>query len=259
MIFVSYSHADELWRKRFEMMSKPISRAVPLEFWSDKKVGAGLWDTQIKAAMRRAEAVVFLVSPAFLASDYIVNTEVPYFFDAFEKRNLKIFWAYLEPCDLSHQPGKHLMDFQAMTIEGTFEGKLTPMSAMTDWQWKMAMVNGCQMIDKDFVKPRERPLLDPSVLTKSPLPRVMRNVPLLKEPARRNVEVLVYSGKWWRQTLIAAGSRQVKILHVGDKKTEPGTQFKIVAITTDAPLTKQTYPNLPDYRTKSDEIIVKRQ
>jgi hypothetical protein len=70
-------------------------------------------------------------------------------------RNLMVFWAYLEPCDLNHQPGKRIKDFQAMTLDGN----LKPMSSMTDWQWKATMVNGCQMIDSDFVKPWEKPVV----------------------------------------------------------------------------------------------------
>ena len=95
MIFVSYCHADEQWRKRFEMMSKPMSRVIPMKFWSDKHVGAGEWDKQIKKAMESSEAVVFLVSPAFLASDYITNTELPFFLKAHKEKKLMIFWAYL--------------------------------------------------------------------------------------------------------------------------------------------------------------------
>src|SRR5689334_17782584 len=100
MIFVSYSHADEEWRNRFEMMSKPMSRVLQIEFWSDKQLQAGKWERQIDAAMLKAEAAVLLVSPAFLASDYIIGTELPYFIKANEEKGLMIFWLYLEPCDL---------------------------------------------------------------------------------------------------------------------------------------------------------------
>ena len=91
MIFVSYCHADQRWRRRFEIMSKPLSRVISMEFWSDKRIHAGEWDKQIKVAMEKAEAVVFLVSPSFLASDYIVETEVNYFFRANRDRGLMIF------------------------------------------------------------------------------------------------------------------------------------------------------------------------
>jgi TIR domain len=253
MIFVSYSHADEQWRKRFEMMAKPLSRVIPMDFWSDKQIRAGEWETQIKAAMDKAEAVVFLVSPAFLASDYITNTEVPYFLKAHKERGLKIFWAYLEPCDLKHPPGKHIKAIQAMTLDGN----LKAMSSMTDWQWKEAMVKGCDMIDEDCVKPLEKPLIHPDARKKPSLPRVAKDFPLLAKPARRDVEVLVYAGKWWRQAPVKSGSCKTTI-HVGREETKSGTEFKVIALTTESPLTDPTYLNLPDHRTKSEEIVVKR-
>ncbi len=252
MIFVSYSHTDERWRKRFGMMSKPLSRVIPMEFWSDRQLKAGEWDKQIKAAMAKAEAVVFLVSPAFLASDYIINTEVPYFLKAYKERKLMIFWAYLEPCDLSHQPGKRITNFQAMTLDGT----LIAMSSMTDWQWQKAMVKGCEMID-DFVKPLERPVIHPSAKKMPCLPRIAKDFLLLEKPARRDVEGLVYAGKWWRQSVVRRGSCTTTV-YLGDDKTKPGEEFKVIALTTDFPLTEKSYLNLPDHRTKSEEITLKR-
>jgi TIR domain len=253
MIFVSYSHADGKWRKRFETISKPLSRVMPMQFWSDKQLKAGEWEKQIQAAMANAEAVVFLVSPAFLASDYIISKEVPYFLKAYEQRNVMIFWALLEPCDLSHYPGSRIKAFQAMTRDGN----LKALSSMTDWQWQETMVKGCEMIDNDFVKPIEQPMLDSSVLKKPSLPRVSKGFVLLKKPARRDVEVLVYSGKWWRQDLIKMGTQKTN-LYLGDDRTKRGEEFIILALTTDQPLKDKTYSNLPRYRTKTDEVVVRR-
>lgn len=64
MIFVSYSHADKPWRKRFETISKPLSRAESLQFWSDKNMRAGEWEKQIETAMAKAVAAVLLDEPA---------------------------------------------------------------------------------------------------------------------------------------------------------------------------------------------------
>jgi len=253
MIFVSYCHADRRWCRRFEIMSKPMSRVICMEFWSDRQIHAGEWDKQIRVAMDKAEAVVFLVSPSFLASDYIIDTEVEYFLRANTDRGLMIFWAYLEPCDLAHQPGRRIKDFQAMTLDGD----LKPMSSMTDWQWKQAMVNGCQMIDNDFIRPLETPMIHPDAKRKPSLPRVAKDFLLLKKPARRDVEVLVYAGKWWRQKPVKRGSCATTI-HVGDEKTKPGTEFQVIALTSELPLTEQTYVNLPDHRTHSEQIVVKR-
>ena len=76
-----------------------------------------------------------------------------------------------------------------------------------------------------------------------------RDFLLLKTPARRDVEVLVYAGKWWRQQVIKSGSCKTTI-YLGNEKTKSDTEFKVVALTTETPLTEQTYLNLPDYRTR---------
>lgn len=141
MIFVSYSHADEKWRKRFEIISKPLSRSEGMRFWSDRNLKAGEWEPQIKNAMKDAVAAVLLVSDNFLASDYIIEKELPYLMRAYKTHSLMIFWAYLEPCDLQRYP--EITRFQAMST-----GNLEPMSKLTEWQWKEIMVRGCGMIDE---------------------------------------------------------------------------------------------------------------
>ncbi len=251
MIFVSYSHEDKNWRQRFERISKPMSRAIPIGFWSDKNLKAGKWEQQIEEAMNKAEAAVLLVSPAFLASDYIIQKELPYFLKAHRERGLMIFWFYLEPCDIKWHP--EIKEFQAMTL-----GDLKPMSSLTDWEWQETMVRGCGMID-EFVKTLEQPVINPAVKNTA-LQKRTKDFPLLAKPARREVEVLVYSGdkKWWRQWRVKAGSSTTTI-QLGNDKTAPGTSFKVIALTTDKPLTEDNYLNIPPHRTKTEEITLVRK
>ena len=249
MIFVSYCRADEKWRKRFETISKPLSKSEKIEFWSDRKLKAGQWERQIEQAMKTALAAVLLVSDNFLESDYIMTKELPYLLRAHAERGLTIFWAYLEPCDLKRHP--EILKFQAMTLD-----ELEPMSKMNDWKWKQTMVRGCEMID-EFLKGMELPVINPSVKGKL-FARVTPNFPLLGKPAACDVEVLVYSPdkKWWRQAPVRKGTMTTKI-HLGNDKTKRGTEFPVVAITCEKPLTGGTYLNLPVYRTKS-EVTLKR-
>jgi hypothetical protein len=249
MIFVCYSRADEKWRKRFETISKPLSRSEKIEFWSDRKLNAGQWERQIDQAMKTALAAVLLVSDNFLASDYIMTKELPYFLRAHTERGLMIFWAYLEPCDLTRH--REILKFQGMTLD-----ELEPMSKMNDWKWKQTMVRGCEMID-EFLKGMERPVINPGLESKR-FARMTANFPLLEKPAARDVEVLVYSPdkKWWRQAPVRKGTITTKI-YLGSDRTKPGTEFPVVAMTCEKPLTGQTYLNLPVYRTKS-EITLER-
>jgi len=249
VIFVSYSHPDEKWRERFEIISKPLSKSENIQFWSDRKLRAGEWERQIEQAMQTALAAVLLVSDNFLASDYIMTKELPYLLRAHQERRLVILWMYLEPCDLKRHP--EITKFQAMTLE-----QLEPMSKMNDWKWKQTMVRGCEMID-EFLKGIERPVVNSNVKGKL-FPRVTDSFPLLAEPARRDVEVLVYSSdkKWWRQPPVRKGMTTTKI-YLGNENTKPGTEFPVVAMTCEKQLTQKTYLNLPDYRTKT-EVTLRR-
>jgi TIR domain len=114
MIFISYSPADEAWRKRFETLSKPLSRAECMMFWSDKNISMGEWEKELNSKMKDAVAAVLLVSDNFLASDYTVEKELPNLICANKTRGLKIVWAYVEPCDLKRFP--QITKFQAMTL-----------------------------------------------------------------------------------------------------------------------------------------------
>jgi hypothetical protein len=220
MIFVCYSHQDEAWRKRFEKISKPLARAEKMKFWSDRDIEAGDWERQIDAAMKEAVASVLMVSDNFLASDYIVQRELPYLIRAAKTRGLMIFWAYLEPCDIKRYP--EIKRFQAMTL-----GEL------------------------------EQPLIN-RVLDGKSFPTGSL-IPLLLKPARRSVEVLVYAHdqKWWRQAPVKAGERATKI-HLGDSDTKKGAKYKIVAMTTERPLTERNYLSIPPFRRKSADITLVR-
>jgi hypothetical protein len=112
------------------------------------------------------------------------------------------------------------------------------------------------MID-EFLKGIERPVVNANVKGKL-FPRVTDSFPLLAKPARRDVEVLVYSSdkKWWRQPSVRKGMTTTKI-YLGNENTKPGTRFPVVAMTCEKQLTQKTYLNLPDYRTKAEVTLTR--
>ena len=76
MIFVSYSHQDEL-AQGLRGGVAAAKRAESIRFWSDKDLMMGEWEKQIEEAMKGAVAAVLLVSDNFLASDYTVGIVLP--------------------------------------------------------------------------------------------------------------------------------------------------------------------------------------
>jgi hypothetical protein len=100
-------------------------------------------------------------------------------------------------------------------------------------------------------------VLNTAAIGKS-FPRVSQ-IPILARPARRRIEVLVYSAdkKWWRQSAVEPGKTSARI-HLGNDRTCQGERYTAIAMTTDKPLAQQTYLSLPDCRTKSPKFTLIR-
>ncbi len=77
-VFVSYSHDDQEWRRKFTLMLAPLVRDRRLELWDDTHVPAGDdWRRNIDDGMRRAGVALLLVTDSYLASRFIMEEELP--------------------------------------------------------------------------------------------------------------------------------------------------------------------------------------
>jgi TIR domain len=84
-VFISYAHKDnespdagKRWLNRLLEQLQPLVLQNKVTEWSDTQLEAGeLWDQSIKTQLQNAKVAVLLVSPAFLASKYIRNSELP--------------------------------------------------------------------------------------------------------------------------------------------------------------------------------------
>ena len=97
-IFVSYSHKDEEWKQRFEEILKPaLINQADLEWWYDGEVEVSDdWHEKIQAALHQSDLYVCLVSPAFLASQYISHNELPEILRRREQKFAEIACLYLQ-------------------------------------------------------------------------------------------------------------------------------------------------------------------
>jgi TIR domain/Clp amino terminal domain, pathogenicity island component len=112
-LFISYSHSDTECLNRLLVHLKPLERQGLVDCWSDKKIRAGdKWKSQLRDNLDFAAVAILLVSADFLASDFIVNNELPPLLMKAEANGLRILPVILKPCGFHRD--KVLQSFQAM-------------------------------------------------------------------------------------------------------------------------------------------------
>src|SRR5215510_9276495 len=110
-VFISYSHQDMEWFKRLDTMLAPMVRNQTIERWWDGQITSGQqWLTEIKTALDSARIAVLLVSPNFLASQFILNVELPSILNRAKSGGVIPFWCLVRDCLWSETP---LRDYQA--------------------------------------------------------------------------------------------------------------------------------------------------
>ena len=110
--FISYSHEDERFLNELRTHLKPYLRKDALTAWSDKQIKPGaVWFDKIKAALAKTSVAVMLVSPDFLASDFIHEHELGPLLGNAAAGGVKILWVLIRDCSWRETP---LKDYQSV-------------------------------------------------------------------------------------------------------------------------------------------------
>ena len=138
-VFICYSHKDKRWLDDLQDHLKPYVRNGSVTSWSDKQIAPGSkWFSEIKRALACTKVAVLLVTPKFLASDFIHEHELTPLLKEAEKGDVRIIWIPVIACSYKETP---LKDYEAAIDP---EKPLANMRASRDETW----VEICKEIKK---------------------------------------------------------------------------------------------------------------
>jgi hypothetical protein len=112
-VFISYSHRDGRWLDRLNIHLTPVQRDVNADVWSDTRIKSGdKWRQELESAVDRANVAVLIISPDFLASQFIYDNELPPLLQSAELRGALILPVIASPSLFHRTPS--LSQFQAV-------------------------------------------------------------------------------------------------------------------------------------------------
>jgi 8-oxo-dGTP pyrophosphatase MutT (NUDIX family) len=134
-IFISYSHSarDKRYYEEFLKMLRPSAQKRGLKIWSDREIEPGAdWRGEIEKALAHTKIGVLLVSPDYLASDFIAQHELPPLLEAAATGGARIFWIACRHCSVEDT---EIEKFQGVTSPSRPLAELRPV-ARREKEWK---------------------------------------------------------------------------------------------------------------------------
>jgi hypothetical protein len=122
--FLSYSHEDHRLFTGFRPHLTALKRGFGLDLWTDHSIEVGtLWNARIEAAIKAAQVFVLLISPDFIASDYVIDNEIPAIREQRRSTGALVLPVVLKRCSWQ-------VVAAALQAAPTENGRLKP---VTDW------------------------------------------------------------------------------------------------------------------------------
>ena len=98
--FISYAHDDHALFEEFSKHLNVVALAFPLvAFQADPSIHGGQrWQDEILRMIRQSDLFILLVTPSFLASEFIIGTELPTMRDRFQQTGALLLPVVLKQC-----------------------------------------------------------------------------------------------------------------------------------------------------------------
>lgn len=97
-VFISYSHKDEAWKNLLLTHLHLFEKQGVMEIWDSGEIQVGSnWSQQIENQIKSADIAILLVSADFLASDFIIEKELPALFSRRQKEGMPIIPIVVRP------------------------------------------------------------------------------------------------------------------------------------------------------------------
>lgn len=160
-IFISYAHKDnenhdpaKRWLDRLMEQLEPLKQQGDIAVCSDQDIDLGDdWHAHIQKHLNGAHAAVLLVSPAFLASKYIRNSELSVLLRNAKDSGVKIIPIVLRPCLFAESkfkypdPQKGPDEFSLATLQSAGSPSKA-LSEMTEPEQDRALLKVAQALIK---------------------------------------------------------------------------------------------------------------
>jgi endonuclease/exonuclease/phosphatase family metal-dependent hydrolase len=144
-VFYSYAHKDEALRDRLDEHLELLARQNLIVRWYDRHILPGSeWNAAIAEALKSSDIILFLISNAFNASEYINKYEVPAAMEAHESGRSRVV-----PILLEDVPGWHKTGFAKLQFLPTGARPISkwkdPVDAFAD------IARGVRQVVKDII------------------------------------------------------------------------------------------------------------
>ncbi len=104
-VFVSYSHKDESYREQLDAHLSTLKNQGLIDAWHDRRINPGEeFDATINSELDRADIILLLVSPDFLASPYIRDVELARAMARHKAGEARVIPVILRHCDWRGTP-----------------------------------------------------------------------------------------------------------------------------------------------------------